>query len=569
MNNKFLPLIVILLVFVGSLGLFLKLQNRVIDLETLSIQGNDQLVGGITRVAIGTQTKWTTDLIPSSSFSVNLGSAANEPITLFAKNASLSENFAFNGEIKPDGSLCSNDEILKKTGANNWDCAADDDLPDAADYSNLTGGTGITNSPTGTINFDATELSALTWSAGGSSTFAWTINLSGTDPVLTFNSGNTTFTGSATTSVDFEAKGYASASQYFGAGVNTAGSCDDDGDKLEYDSVTGLFTCSTLADADIPDAITIAGGTIGLNNISSGVTWTTLGTLTIGDNGDRIDFDSSGWDIANSVATGLTISTNNVTGTWTTTGNLTIGDNGDDVIIDSDTWNVDSAGAFTGLTRLTTTGNFSGATASLSGNFQTSARIIGGSASHSFAGSIEPSATGLGSLGTTAKKWSQAVVNLIQAAVKFILPARTATNVNETGALAVDTASSSLNFHDSTAERVLKDVSCFSVYIEDPTSTNDDWIDRKRFNDPFTITSVQVVASGANSAGWNVYHGVPGTVTTTLFTVNKSASVKTFPTYTIFNDATLLDGEVLDVVITSNSATLQSFAPTICGRSVK
>ena len=356
MNNKFLPLIVVLIIFVGSLGLFLKLENRVVDLETLSIQGNGGLVGGISRVAIGTQTKWTTDLIPSSSFSVNLGSAALEPITLFAKNASLSENFAFNGEIKPDGSLCSNDEILKKTGANNWDCAADDDLPDAADYSNLTGGTGITNSPTGTINFDATELSALTWSAGGSSTFAWTINLSGTDPVLTFNSGNTTFTGSATTSVDFEAKGYASASQYFGAGVNTAGSCDDDGDKLEYDSVTGLFTCSTLADADIPDAITIAGGTIGLNNISSGVTWTTLGTLTIGDNGDRIDFDSSGWDIANSVATGLTISTNNVTGTWTTTGNLTIGDNGDDVIIDSDTWNVDSAGVFSGVTGMTGTG---------------------------------------------------------------------------------------------------------------------------------------------------------------------------------------------------------------------
>lgn len=33
-----------------------------------------------------------------------------------------------------------------------WTCGDDDDLPEAVDYSNLTGGTGITNSPTGTIN---------------------------------------------------------------------------------------------------------------------------------------------------------------------------------------------------------------------------------------------------------------------------------------------------------------------------------------------------------------------------------------------------------------------------------
>src|SRR3990167_7278003 len=59
--------------------------------------------------------------------------------TLFAQNASVqlnfealgtyasvSGNFAFQGEIMPDGASCSNGEILKKTGANNWDCAADD-----------------------------------------------------------------------------------------------------------------------------------------------------------------------------------------------------------------------------------------------------------------------------------------------------------------------------------------------------------------------------------------------------------------------------------------------------------
>src|SRR3990167_8534215 len=39
--------------------------------------------------------------------------------------ASVSGNLAFYGEIMPDGSTCSNNEILKRTGANNWDCATD------------------------------------------------------------------------------------------------------------------------------------------------------------------------------------------------------------------------------------------------------------------------------------------------------------------------------------------------------------------------------------------------------------------------------------------------------------
>src|SRR3990167_10488965 len=57
--------------------------------------------------------------------------------TLFAQNASVqlnlevlgtyasvSGNFAFYGEIMPDGSTCSNNQFLRKTGANNWDCVS-------------------------------------------------------------------------------------------------------------------------------------------------------------------------------------------------------------------------------------------------------------------------------------------------------------------------------------------------------------------------------------------------------------------------------------------------------------
>src|SRR3990167_7443073 len=40
-------------------------------------------------------------------------------------DVSAPSNLRFDGEIKPDGSTCSNDQILKKTGANDWDCASD------------------------------------------------------------------------------------------------------------------------------------------------------------------------------------------------------------------------------------------------------------------------------------------------------------------------------------------------------------------------------------------------------------------------------------------------------------
>ena len=38
----------------------------------------------------------------------------------------ITGDLEFQDEIKPDGATCSNGQILKKTGADNWDCAADD-----------------------------------------------------------------------------------------------------------------------------------------------------------------------------------------------------------------------------------------------------------------------------------------------------------------------------------------------------------------------------------------------------------------------------------------------------------
>ena len=78
----------------------------------------------------------------------------------------------------------------------------------------FTGGDGITITADD-IDFVATELEGLTWGGGAGSSIAWTFNLSGTDPVLTFNSGGVSITGFASASTNFEAVGYASASKYF------------------------------------------------------------------------------------------------------------------------------------------------------------------------------------------------------------------------------------------------------------------------------------------------------------------------------------------------------------------
>jgi hypothetical protein len=64
----------------------------------------------------------------------------------------------------------------------------------------------------------------------------------------------------------------------------------------------GTITNSTwngnsIADAYVNNTITIDGGTFGSNNVNSGSIWTTLGQLTIGDNGDNIVISAANWDM--------------------------------------------------------------------------------------------------------------------------------------------------------------------------------------------------------------------------------------------------------------------------------
>lgn len=58
---------------------------------------------------------------------------------------------------------------------------------------------------------------------------------------------------------------------------------------------TGTWQGTSIADAYVDNAITVSGGTIGSNSISG--TLTTTATLTVGDGGDAVNFDTSTWDV--------------------------------------------------------------------------------------------------------------------------------------------------------------------------------------------------------------------------------------------------------------------------------
>ena len=86
-------------------------------------------------------------------------------------------------------------------------------------------------------------------------------------------------------------------------------------------AVNGLVSASSsLSDFYVSDALTVTGGTLGSNSIASGATWTTLGTLTLGDGGDQIDINSNTWDVTNGVITGATYQGNVIAAAYGGTG---------------------------------------------------------------------------------------------------------------------------------------------------------------------------------------------------------------------------------------------------------
>ena len=105
-----------------------------------------QELGGITRTSIGTQTRWVTDLIPSASYTVNLGSATLPVNRIFGKYASLSFDFEASGYASAsqyfgaDLTACISSGNLLRWNNGRYSCAtiADADVPDTITLTNIT-----------------------------------------------------------------------------------------------------------------------------------------------------------------------------------------------------------------------------------------------------------------------------------------------------------------------------------------------------------------------------------------------------------------------------------------------
>lgn len=457
-NLPLLPFIIVAGLLVFPIWSHLKLASQIKDQELtiqgqtdligrLQISGGEQLLGGITRTKIGVQTAWVTSLVPSASFTVNLGSAALPVNKIFTTTASASL-----------GEFSTNASASKYFGATLATCG------DGSHALNWTGGLfgcqALTSS--GIVAQGGVAANQVMFfqdagtTASGSTKFTW---------------NNTTtllrITGSASTSLNFEAGGYASASKYFGGSLATCANA------LTW--TAGSFGCSAAY-------LTLTGGTL------SGDLFGTNVSLSK-------NFEVLGY-------------------------------------------------------------------ASVSGKF-----TQGSVASNSFLGSLSGPTTGTLSVGTSNNPLKILWSNIIKSVVQFFFPTTTSTVPAIAGEAIVNTASGSLEVYTGAANKILDGKICKTFVVDAPTAANPGFVGPVYFDDPFTLISVGMIATGSNAAGWNLKYGAPATITTSVFTLNKSASTSSSPVYTSFANSALTDKQGLEVVITSRSAVLQSFSVTACGRA--
>lgn len=122
----------------------------------------------------------------------------------------------------------------------------DDDVPEVGDFTNLVGGAGIVNNA-GTLDFSSTELTNLTWGAGGG--FGWAFDAGVNDPTFTFNSGwLTLFGGVSSGDIVFADRNALVLREAAANGVNFA--------RLRAPAaLTSDYTCSLEDDSSfIPDS---------------------------------------------------------------------------------------------------------------------------------------------------------------------------------------------------------------------------------------------------------------------------------------------------------------------------
>lgn len=173
-------------------------------------------------------TELTADTAPTSDdLTITVNDPAGTPGTRKVTLANMKV-----GALLANGANCSAGNYplgVDASGASE-SCTADDDIPEAGDFSNLTGGTGITNSPTGTINTASGEADFLTSGAltcGASTQGKMQVH---TTPLQYCDNA-------ATPTLQYAAYG------------------DSSGNASTGDSATSFFSSGTIEDARLPTSM--------------------------------------------------------------------------------------------------------------------------------------------------------------------------------------------------------------------------------------------------------------------------------------------------------------------------
>ncbi|MDP3731244.1 MAG: hypothetical protein Q8R34_01995, partial [bacterium] len=275
----------------------LEVDGKVFFDGTASVASNFE-VGGIASI--------------SGAITQNIVTASNS----FQGSLDVTKGLAFFGEIRPDGLDCTNGQILKKTGANDWDCAAD------------AGGSVSSNS----LDFDE---------------FVDTMLL---DANLTINRGAGFKIGlGAAPSTVFEVQGTASASYLLTGNTLQVGGFSSAAYSRFGTDTTGYSTeLDTTNDLLISGALEVNGNVFLDGKASISNNFQTAGRFIFGDNGDTGEINTSDWDISTTGAlTGFSFDANGTGNSITNIDNADITADNLDFTAISDTPTLDANLAIT------------------------------------------------------------------------------------------------------------------------------------------------------------------------------------------------------------------------------
>lgn len=440
--------------------------------------------------------------------------------TFFAQNASVQGNLTFLGEIKPDGSTCANSQVLKRVGANDWDCSNITVASNSLDWDEI-----------------VTSMTLDTNTSSSFSTFNLEFNLDSTGDFIISDSDSNWFTfndtSGASTSRPFEISNYASASQYLGSAFPSTNCTGFD--ALQW-STTGLFTCSAdfePKDADL-DAIAAFDATAGYVVETGAATYakrTLTGTtnqisITNGDGtvGNPVfsvpslfsittaslsaNFEAIGYASASlfqgSAFSG--IDCNDATDQLLWSGGVfTCETLADADIPDAITVN----GGTIGNNTLSSGATFTGS-ASITANFEvvgyaSASRYFGGFASHQFNGTIVGPSANVLSVGTIANKLKNVVADVVRAITSFFLPTGTSNTFTEAGQIYFDTSDFQIQVASTSANNPRVISTMTKLWSFSVASTAEDLKDGGRIplsthRDKFNISEVHCGTDTASSS---------------------------------------------------------------------